>query len=272
MSRQPICHPICHLIDRHQHTRPGRRTRLALVAGLAAGALALSACDRQPEDVARGGPADQPQTVADVTIPGNPPPGLGTPPTATAQGMGMGDSTARAGGAMGDPLDEMPPTAAGGSAALAEADRSFLGKAAQGSLFEVAAGHLAQQKGQRPEVKAFGAKLTTDHSAAGADLQQLASRKGVQLPQDMSPTQRSALERLQAASGAQFDTEFVRAVGVHAHQQDIAAFEQAGKTAQDADVKAFAQKTLPTLNGHLETARQLQGDAATATEGTRAAN
>jgi putative membrane protein len=41
------------------------------------------------------------------------------------------------------------------------------------------------------------------------------------------------------------------------HQKAVAAFEQQ-TTSSDAQVKAFAAKTLPTLRHHLEEAQRLQ--------------
>lgn len=57
--------------------------------------------------------------------------------------------------------------------------------------------------------------------------------------------------------GAEFDRAFVRDQVAH-HEKDIKEFEKQSRTAQDSDLRAFIDKTLPTLRQHLETARSLQ--------------
>ena len=60
-------------------------------------------------------------------------------------------------------------------------------------------------------------------------------------------------------SGASFDRAFIQKVGVSDHQEDIKLFEMASRSAKDADVKAWATKTLPTLKEHLAEAQKLAG-------------
>lgn len=49
-------------------------------------------------------------------------------------------------------------------------------------------------------------------------------------------------------SGAAFDTAYMRDMMAD-HNKDVAAFEHASRTATNADLKAWAGKTLPTLQG-----------------------
>ena len=64
---------------------------------------------------------------------------------------------------------------------------------------------------------------------------------------------------LAKASGADFDKQFVATVGVHDHKQDIALFQKAANDAKSAEVRGFAEATLPTLKAHLASAQQLPG-------------
>ena len=43
------------------------------------------------------------------------------------------------------------------------------------------------------------------------------------------------------------------------HEKDVAEFEEEAKDGSDADVKAWANKTLPTLKKHLEMAKAAPG-------------
>ena len=66
---------------------------------------------------------------------------------------------------------------------------AFLKKAAQGQQAEIALGQLASKKATDPQVKQFGAHMIEDHQKASQEVQQLASREGIQLPTQMSEKQ-----------------------------------------------------------------------------------
>lgn len=130
-------------------------------------------------------------------------------------------------------------------------DLAFMNDAAPGGMAEVELGKLAVSKSNNADVKAFAQKMIDDHTKAGEDLKQLAAQKKVMLPPDVLPAAKQAMDKLSKLSGADFDKEYVKEM-VTDHQKDVTAFENASKTAGDADVKAFATKTLPVLKMHLE--------------------
>jgi putative membrane protein len=131
----------------------------------------------------------------------------------------------------------------------------FANEAAQGGMAEVEFGRMAAQRAADPSVRAFGQRMVADHSKATTELKALAGRKGMQLPNDMNSEQKSEMEKLAKLSGAEFDKEYMAAM-VKDHQDDVKAFETQSKDGNDADVKAFAAKTLPTLQDHLQMARE----------------
>lgn len=139
--------------------------------------------------------------------------------------------------------------------AVASAE-TFLKHAAQGGLAEVELAQLAKEKASNADVKAFAERLERDHSKANDELKSLASSKHVTLP-DASKTYAANLKgRLSKLSGAAFDRAYIAAM-VEDHQKDVRAFEREATSGADADVKAFASKTLPTLKEHLQQAQQL---------------
>ena len=141
-------------------------------------------------------------------------------------------------------------------AAASRDDTEFMTKAAAGGMYEVEAGKLAESRGTSPEVKSYGSMLIKDHSAAGDELKGLASKKGVALPATLPEKFQKKLEKLSKEKN--FDKEFVKEVGLDDHKDDIKMFEKTSKKADDADVKAFATKTLPTLKMHREHAEMLR--------------
>lgn len=130
----------------------------------------------------------------------------------------------------------------------------FASEATQGGMAEVELGRLAAQKAADPSVREFGQRMVADHTKAGAELKALATRKGLQVPTEMNSDQKSEMDKLSKLSGSEFDKEYMSAM-VKDHEDDVKAFETQSKDGNDADVKAFAAKTLPTLQEHLQMAR-----------------
>jgi putative membrane protein len=142
---------------------------------------------------------------------------------------------------------------------VAGKDARFLRNAAQGGLAETQLGELGKSKATKKSVKDLAAMMVTDHGKANEDLKSLASRKGVELPDDIEPGQKMARGKLEKLSGAEFDKEFVQQL-ITDHKKAIDLFEGAAKDAKDGDVKSFADSTLPTLRGHLQHAESLMKD------------
>jgi putative membrane protein len=116
---------------------------------------------------------------------------------------------------------------------------------------------LTESKASDQAVKDFAKLLVDQHTNANNELTQLANNKGVELPAAPGFMQRHSVNSLAKRSGADFDKHFVSEVGIKDHQKDIKEFEKAGKDAKDPDVKAFIEKTLPTLREHLAQAQKL---------------
>jgi len=142
---------------------------------------------------------------------------------------------------------------------IAGKDARFLKNAAQGGMAETQLGELGKTKATKKGVKDFAAMIVADHGKANEELKSLASQKGVELPGDIEAGQKMAQSKLERLSGAEFDKEFVEQM-ITDHKKAIDLFEDAPKDAKDGGVKSFADKTLPTLRGHLQHAEALKKD------------
>jgi putative membrane protein len=140
---------------------------------------------------------------------------------------------------------------------LSERDYKFVKEAARGGMSEVELGQLAKQKGASQSVKDFGERMVKDHSKANDELKSIASSKGATIPADLTRTEKSTMEKLQKANGAEFDREYAAAM-VKDHRTDVKAFKDAGEDLKDPELKAFAQKTTPTLEEHLRMAEDME--------------
>jgi putative membrane protein len=136
-------------------------------------------------------------------------------------------------------------------------DAKFAVKAAAGGLAEVELGKLAQEKGSSQEIKKFGAMMVKDHSAANAELAELAKNKHIVLPETIDEKTTKLKDKLNTKTGQDFDRAYVEAM-VADHKEDTAAFVRAIKVVKYPEMTAFAKKTLPVLKMHLAEAEKIK--------------
>lgn len=139
---------------------------------------------------------------------------------------------------------------------LSAADQAFVKEAAIGGMAEVDLGKLAASKASNPDVKQFGQRMVDDHGKANDELKGWASQKSVNLPADIDAKHKAEHARLEKLSGDAFDRAYMASM-VADHNKDVAAFERESKNAKDADLKAWAAKTLPTLQDHQKSAKEI---------------
>src|SRR5205823_969270 len=68
---------------------------------------------------------------------------------------------------------------------------------------------------------------------------------------------KSLKDKLSKKSGTDFDKQYVSAM-LDDHEKAVKDFTKEAKSSKDADLKAFADKTLPTLQEHLGMVKDLQ--------------
>jgi putative membrane protein len=142
------------------------------------------------------------------------------------------------------------------SAALSSVDSDFAEKAASGGLAEVQAAQLAEQHATSPQIKQFAQRMITDHTAANTELQQIAKQVKVDLPTQPTVKDASEEQKLRGLNGTAFDQAYAQDQ-VRDHQDTVELFQKEASSGQDPALKAFAQKTLPILQQHLQMAQAL---------------
>jgi putative membrane protein len=155
---------------------------------------------------------------------------------------------------------------------LARGDRKFIQAAAESGMFLVQAAQMASVKATDPSVKSFAGMLVDQHTAANNELVQLANSKKVELPAAPTHAMRRDIASLWKRTGKEFDQDFVRSVGIKAHEKEIKNFENARMDVQDAELRAWIDKTMPTLLLQLAQAQKLPqaGKDSAAAVGNRA--
>lgn len=150
-------------------------------------------------------------------------------------------------------------TRGGTHGGMSSQDHSFVMDAAMGGLMEVELGRVAAQRGSSDAVKQFGQRMVDDHSAANQELMSIASSKGMTLPTAVDEKHQQDVTKLSALSGAEFDRAYSKMM-LKDHEKDVKEFERQSAKGSDAEIRAFATKTLPTLQEHLQMARMLPGN------------
>jgi putative membrane protein len=141
------------------------------------------------------------------------------------------------------------PTPAG---SLDHADRAFMKKAAAAGMKEVAISQAVVDRLTNPQLKEFARQMVTDHTNANNELMALAQQKGVELPQK----DETSLSESWSEKGGDLDRKYVKTM-VEDHEEAVKLFTK-GSQSRDPDVAAFAQKTLPVVQHHLEMAKDLK--------------
>ena len=142
---------------------------------------------------------------------------------------------------------------------LDAADVSFVKTESAAGAADLRLAVLGVQKADRPDIKNFAEMLVTDHTKANRQLSALAVEKGVDVSAVTDPQQAAAFQKLEKASVANFDKEFLADL-ISGHMKCVSHFEAAAKGARNIDVQHWAARMLPTLKAHLAKARELAAD------------
>lgn len=160
-------------------------------------------------------------------------------------------------------------SAPGQASRQANPDHDFVLEAAMGGMAAVELGHLASEKAQSDQVKQFAQRMVTDHGKANDELKSLVASKNISLPAGSGAHHQAIKDRLSKLSGAAFDRAYMQEM-VTDHRKDVNAFKKESTSGKDPEVKAWAAKTLPTLEEHLQMAQQASRGAV-GTSGTTSA-
>lgn len=136
-------------------------------------------------------------------------------------------------------------------------DTAFAAKAAVGGMAEVALGKMAANKGASQDVKDFGNMMVMDHGKANAELMSIAKTKNIVLPAALDAEHQAKSDSLSKLTGKDFDKAYVAAM-VEGHQKTLALMQSEAANGKDADLKAFAAKTAPVVQQHLDKITKIQ--------------
>ncbi len=137
------------------------------------------------------------------------------------------------------------------------AETKFAVKTADNGMLEVKLSELAAKNAAAKNVKDFAKIMVKDHSAAGKELSAMAAGKGMALPATLGEKNQKTYDDMAKKTGKDFDKAYMDQM-VSDHKDAVSDFEGMAKDSKDADVKAWATKTLPALMHHMDMAKAIK--------------
>ena len=138
--------------------------------------------------------------------------------------------------------------------------QEFVQKAAMSDLFEIESSKLALQRSQNRDVKAFAQRMIDDHTKSTQKLKSVLQTASVGTGPGtaLDRAHQRMLDRLQNASGAQFDRLYMQ-MQVKGHQDALKVQQSYGRRGDNDQLKSFASDAAPMVQDHLSQARQIMG-------------
>lgn len=157
------------------------------------------------------------------------------------------------------PSQQQQPGATQGNAPTGEdfAAKAFISKGLEGDQSEMQMGQLAEQKSQSNDVKQLAQKLVNDHTQMDEKwFKPLAKQMDVSVPKGPSKKDKKMAEKMQALSGADFDTQYLTMM-LKDHKKDLKEFQDEAQSAQNSNVKQVAQQGASVISQHLQLIEQV---------------
>jgi putative membrane protein len=138
-----------------------------------------------------------------------------------------------------------------------EKDADFVAEAVAANYAEIKLAKLAMQRSSNSEVKEIARMLEADHTKVLNELKTLAQSKAITVPVEEEDDAKRKMERLRDEDADDFDEKWLEQME-DSHDKSINKFERRADHGEDADIKAFASRTVPHLKMHKEKIDQCQ--------------
>lgn len=130
--------------------------------------------------------------------------------------------------------------------------KEFVQEAAITDMFEIQSSKLAANK-LSGSGKDFADQMIADHTKTTTELTEQAKADNIPISGTMDSLHQGMLDSLSKLDGKEFRNQYFTDQ-VNGHKDAVSLFERYGKGGDNAKLKEWAAKTLPTLKHHLEMA------------------
>jgi len=135
----------------------------------------------------------------------------------------------------------------------AKRDADFIVTAANTDLKEIEAARLAQKLGVSKDVKSYAQHMIEDHTKSSTEIKALAGKLNIVLPDSLDGDEKSMVMGLKDKKGKEFDDAYMDMM-VSDHKKTLENFKDISEDTKNSEVKALADKMIPTLQMHYDMA------------------
>jgi putative membrane protein len=135
--------------------------------------------------------------------------------------------------------------------------QDFVTEATISDMFEIQSSKLAQEK-KDTKVNDFANKMIADHTTSSEAIKNLVQSGKVKagIPGSLDSKHQSMLDKLKGLNGDDFEKQY-RSDQISGHKDTVDLYRRYAKGGDNADLKAFAEKTLPIVEHHQKMAEDL---------------
>lgn len=141
---------------------------------------------------------------------------------------------------------------------VSEEDAAWAVKVANGGMTEAELSKVAAEKATTERLKNFANMMVTDHTKANDQLKQIAASANITLPANLSDDSQKKLDKLNKASGKDFDKDYIDDM-LDGHKSTVDALEKGIKDLKNEALKNFATQTLPVVQMHQDSIKAIAG-------------
>jgi putative membrane protein len=138
----------------------------------------------------------------------------------------------------------------GGNDKVTAHDKAWAQMAAISDLTELTLAKAAQEKAQSEQVKQHAAKMIEDHTKTTAELKAWAKENDVDLEAKLPEHKQAMVKEITSKSGPEFDKAYLEHE-IMGHRHAVTHFRNGSEFNKNPELKQFAAKTLPVIEGHL---------------------
>lgn len=135
-------------------------------------------------------------------------------------------------------------------------DKIFLTKVMTSSQAEIKYSRLAAKNSNSLRVKAFAARQIVQHKKFNEELEEIARRLDVTVPQELERDQLAVIDNLSKLSGTEFDRTYLNRI-IEDREKGVKAFQDEVDKGSSEELKELCSEALPHMERDLKRARRL---------------
>ncbi len=138
-------------------------------------------------------------------------------------------------------------------------DEQLLQEALNFSSFQIIMGELAVKQAAGRDFKNYGKDMAAAHGQIYRDLEKIAADKKISLTSNIDPVRQNTVRYYSQEYGAAFDRNYISLM-VDENRRDAELYRYMEKNARDRDIREFAGRVAPNLEGYAKRAEKILAD------------